>query len=110
MLRLLFRSNLTQVPYEICWVFFLVNQIGKYIINQKKKPQIKLSEDCTVMFPPKNVPHFVLESLNFFKKSFNTDPIKLKEYYLGHYLNCKYQVSSCMAFRHMMNMRIYMKL
>lgn len=53
MLRLLFRSNLTQVPYEICWVFFLVNQIGKYIIINKQKTQIKLSEDCTVMFPPK---------------------------------------------------------
>lgn len=37
MLRLLFRSNLTQVPYEICWGFFLVNQIGKYIIINKQK-------------------------------------------------------------------------
>lgn len=39
MLRLLFHFNLTQVPYEICWLFF-VNQIGKYIIiNQKKQKQ-----------------------------------------------------------------------
>lgn len=63
------------------------------------------------MFPPKKCTSFCFRVIKFFfKKSFNTDPIKLKEYYLGHYLNCKYQVSSCMAFRHMMNMRIYMKL
>lgn len=43
MLRLLFRSNLTQVPYEICWVFFLVNQIGKYIIINK---QTKTKLNC----------------------------------------------------------------
>lgn len=41
MLRLLFHFNLTQVPYEICWGFFLVNQIGKYIIiNKQKKPKL----------------------------------------------------------------------
>lgn len=95
--------------------FFLVNQIGKYIIiNKKKKKKIKLSEDCTVMFPPpkKKCTSFCFrQSLNFFKKSFNTDPIKLKEYYLGTLFKLQlYQVSSCMAFRHMMNMRIYMKL
>lgn len=72
--------------------FFLVNQIGKYIIiNKQKKNQIKLSEDCTVMFPPKKCTSFCFrQSLNFFKKSFNTDPIKLKEYYLGTLFNCNY--------------------
>lgn len=47
MLRLLFHFNLTQVPFEICWVFFLVNQIGKYIIINKQK-KTKLNCQKTV--------------------------------------------------------------
>lgn len=97
---------LKYLNYKISCFFYKSNWY-RYFYWQK---QMKTLEDVLHSnFPTQKCTSFCFwQLLNKKKKSLNTDPIKLKEYYLGTLFNWKYQVSSCMAFRHMMNMRIYM--